>query len=49
MPRLEPAALVRELRYELGRAARRKVERNADPVAHREKLLALITQATGHG
>jgi starch synthase len=33
-----------ELREQLGREARRKIERDADPAVHREKLLALIKQ-----
>lgn len=38
-----------ELREQLGRAARRKIERDADPIAHREGLLALIKQVSRHG
>jgi starch synthase len=45
MRRLQSSA---ELRSEMGRAARRKIERDADPVAHRDRLLALITQAASH-
>jgi hypothetical protein len=37
-----------ELRERLGRAARRKIERSADPDEHRRRLVALITQAVGH-
>jgi starch synthase len=37
-----------ELRERLGRAARRKIERSADPDDHRRRLVALITQAVGH-
>lgn len=37
-----------ELRDRLGRAARRKIELSADPVEHRRRLVALITQAAGH-
>jgi starch synthase len=33
-----------ELREQLGRAARQKIERDADPAVHRAKLLALIKQ-----
>jgi starch synthase len=38
-----------ELREQLGRAARTKIERDADPIVHRERLLALIKQVAGHG
>jgi glycosyltransferase involved in cell wall biosynthesis len=38
-----------ELREELGRAARAKIERDADPEVHRARLMALITQVSGHG
>jgi alpha-maltose-1-phosphate synthase len=38
-----------ELREQLGRAARAKVERDADPDAHRARLVALIKQVAGHG
>ena len=39
-----------ELRERLGRAARRKIAGDADPSAHRERLLALIRQVAGrHG
>jgi glycosyltransferase involved in cell wall biosynthesis len=39
-----------ELRERLGRAARRKIAVDADPSAHRERLLALIRQVAGpHG
>ncbi len=38
-----------ELRERLGRAARVKIEQDADPGAHRARLVALITQVTGHG
>jgi starch synthase len=34
-----------ELRYRLGRAARQKIERDADPDDHRRRLVALIKQA----
>ena len=34
-----------ELRERLGRNARAKIERDADPAAHRRQLVALITQA----
>ena len=37
-----------DLRERLGRAARRKIELSADPVEHRRRLVALITQAAGH-
>jgi starch synthase len=33
-----------ELRYRLGRAARQKIERDAEPDAHRRRLVALIKQ-----
>jgi glycosyltransferase involved in cell wall biosynthesis len=36
-----------ELRARLGRAARQKVERDADPRLHRERLVAIIRQASG--
>jgi starch synthase len=44
-------ALIRsaERREDLGRAARRKIEIDASPATHRERLLALIAQATVHG
>jgi glycosyltransferase involved in cell wall biosynthesis len=38
-----------ELREQLGRAARAKIEQDADPDAHRAQLLALITQVARHG
>jgi glycosyltransferase involved in cell wall biosynthesis len=38
-----------ELRERMGRAARRKVEADADADAHRRRLVALITQVSGHG
>jgi len=38
-----------ELRERLGRAARQKIEHDADPEVHREKLVALIKQVSGHG
>ena len=39
-----------ELRERLGRAARRKIALDADPVAHRARLVALIRQVAGqHG
>jgi len=38
-----------ELREQLGRAARQKIQRDADPLVHRERLLALIKQVSGHG
>jgi len=38
-----------ELRERLGRAARRKIEHDADPGVHREKLVALIKQVSGYG
>lgn len=38
-----------ELRDKLGRAARRKIEADADPAVHRVRLLALIKQVAGHG
>jgi alpha-maltose-1-phosphate synthase len=38
-----------ELRERLGRAARQKVEQDANQDAHRARLLALITQVGGHG
>ena len=37
------------LREQLGRAARAKIEQDADPVVHRERLLALIKQVAGYG
>jgi starch synthase len=37
-----------DLRDRLGRAARHKIEVSADPVEHRRRLVALITQAAGH-
>jgi starch synthase len=37
-----------ELRERLGRAARHKITRDADPVAHRGRLVALIEQVAGH-
>lgn len=37
------------LREQLGRAARQKIERDADSVVHRERLLALIKQVLGYG
>jgi alpha-maltose-1-phosphate synthase len=46
---LEQLIASAELRERFGRAARIKVEQDADPDAHREKLVALITQAVGHG
>lgn len=38
-----------ELRHEFGRAARRKVEHDADPKAHRQRLVALLKQVSRHG
>jgi glycosyltransferase involved in cell wall biosynthesis len=38
-----------ELRERLGRAARRRIEHDADPIVHRERLLALIKQVCRHG
>jgi glycosyltransferase involved in cell wall biosynthesis len=38
-----------ELRYRLGRAARRKIERDADPDEHRRRLVALIKQVQTPG
>jgi len=38
-----------ELRARLGRAARAKIEHEADPDVHRALLVALITQVAGHG
>jgi alpha-maltose-1-phosphate synthase len=38
-----------ELRYQMGMAARRKIERDADPDDYRAALLALITQVSAHG
>jgi glycosyltransferase involved in cell wall biosynthesis len=38
-----------ELRERMGRAARQKIERDADPVAHRDQLVALIKQVARHG
>ena len=38
-----------ELRERLGRAARAKIEQDADPEVHRARLVALITQVSGHG
>lgn len=38
-----------ELREQLGRAARARIERDADPDAHRARLVALITQVSRHG
>jgi starch synthase len=35
-----------ELRQRLGRAARQKIEHDADPAAHRERLVALIKQVS---
>ena len=37
-----------ELRERLGRSARAKIEREADPDAHRRQLVALITQVASH-
>ncbi len=37
-----------ELRSRMGHAARRKIEHDADPVAHRKGLVALITQVMAH-
>ena len=37
-----------ELRASMGRAARRKIERDADPAAHRERLVALIREVAQH-
>jgi len=34
-------------RHHMGRAAREKIEQDADPDAHRRKVVALITQAAG--
>ena len=34
-------------RHRMGRAARRKIEVDADPAVHRRRILALITQAAG--
>jgi len=36
-----------ELRAGLGRAARKKIERDADPGVHRERLVAIIKQVSG--
>lgn len=38
-----------ELRERLGRAARARIELDADPWAHRQRLMALITQVSTHG
>ncbi|HEX9367802.1 MAG TPA: glycosyltransferase family 4 protein [Vicinamibacterales bacterium] len=38
-----------ELRERLGRAARAKIELDADPGVHRARLMALITQVSQHG
>jgi glycosyltransferase involved in cell wall biosynthesis len=38
-----------ELRDRLGRAASRKIEIDANPETHRQRLVALITQAMRHG
>jgi glycosyltransferase involved in cell wall biosynthesis len=38
-----------ELRDRLGRAARRKIERDADPGAHREQLVTIIRAAAIRG
>ena len=38
-----------ELRERLGRAARQKIEHDADPGVHRERLVALIKQVSGYG
>jgi alpha-maltose-1-phosphate synthase len=38
-----------ELRTQLGRAARAKIEQDADPDIHRARLVALITQVATHG
>lgn len=37
------------LREQLGRAARAKIEQDADPEVHRARLVALITQVSQHG
>jgi glycosyltransferase involved in cell wall biosynthesis len=37
-----------ELRASMGLAARRKIERDADPAAHRERLVALIREVAQH-
>ena len=37
-----------ELRASMGRAGRRKIERDADPEAHRLKLVALIREVAQH-
>jgi len=38
-----------DLRYRLGHAARRKIEIDASPDAHRQRLVALIDQVMRHG
>ena len=38
-----------DLRHRLGIAARRKIEIDADPATHRQRLVELITQAVRHG
>ena len=45
---LEALIASAELRERLGRAARRKIARDADPISHRERLVALIGQLAGH-
>jgi hypothetical protein len=37
-----------DLRERLGRAARAKIERDAEPDAHRARLMTLITQVARH-
>lgn len=47
---LETLIASAELRESMGRAARRKIERDADPDAHRQRLVELIRHAAGaHG
>jgi alpha-maltose-1-phosphate synthase len=38
-----------ELRHAMGRAARRKIERDADPSDHRRRLIDLISEVSHHG
>jgi glycosyltransferase involved in cell wall biosynthesis len=39
-----------DTRNRMGRSARQKIEADADPAAHRRRIVALITQAAGlHG
>ena len=50
MAAMEAMIASSERRYRMGRAARQKIETDADPGAHRRTIVALITQAAGsHG